>query len=203
MAQRTERIGIGQQMQRAGRQIGAVGQRLDRDEGRVAAHAGDGFCPVLPETVDLAQAQPQHPRAFQRIVPRARAHVDRVDGDAVFPRIAHDLRGGIEAHRLAVEQRAGEDRRIVAFQPGGHIGERGEGLRVAFRKAVVAEALDLFEAAFGEIAFVAAPDHAFDQLLLVVVDRAVAAERGHGAAQAIGFGGENPAATMASFIACS
>jgi hypothetical protein len=50
---------------------------------------------------------------------------------------------------------------------------------------------------------IAARHHAFDQLFLIVIDRAHVAERRHGAAQTIGLAGVKCAATMASFIACS
>ncbi len=60
---------------------------------------------------------------------------------------------------------------------------------MAFREAVVAEALDLVEAALGEILRVAAAGHALDHLRAVIADGAVAAEGGHGAAEPIGLGG--------------
>ena len=57
---------------------------------------------------------------------------------------------------------------------------------MAFGKAVAAEALDLLEAAFGEVAVIAARRHAADHLLAERVDGADIAERRHGAAQAVG-----------------
>jgi hypothetical protein len=75
---------------------------------------------------------------------------------------------------------------------------------VALGKAIAAKALDLIEAALGEIRLIAARDHAPDHLLLELADRADIAEGRHGAAQAIGLDRSlNFAATMASFIACS
>ncbi len=60
---------------------------------------------------------------------------------------------------------------------------------MAFGEAVAAEALDLLEAALGEVARIAARDHAFDQLLLVAADRAEIAEGRHRPAQAVGLRG--------------
>ena len=64
--------------------------------------------------------------------------------------------GRVKAHRLAVEQRRREHVRVTAFHPGRGIDEDREARGMAFRKAVIAEALDLLEAALGEIALVAA-----------------------------------------------
>ncbi len=78
----------------------------------------------------------------------------------MFARVAHDLRRGVKTHRLGVEQGAGEDRRMAAFQPGRDIDELGEGSGVAFGKAVGAETLDLLETALGEFPLIAARAHA-------------------------------------------
>ncbi len=59
---------------------------------------------------------------------------------------------------------------------------------MAFREAVFAEALDLAEAALGEVALVAARSHAFDHLVLERADGADAAEGSHGPAQSIRLG---------------
>ena len=74
---------------------------------------------------------------------------------------------------------------------------------MALGKAVFAETLDLVEAALGEFAVVALGRHAFDHFVLEILDRADAAEGRHGAAQPVGLGGREAAATMAIFIACS
>ena len=70
----------------------------------------------------------------------------------MLARIADDLGGGVEAHRLGVEQGGAEDVRMVALHPRRGIGDLGEAGGVAFGKAVAAEALDLLEGALGEIA---------------------------------------------------
>ena len=58
--------------------------------------------------------------------------------------------------------------------------------RMAFGKSVFAEASDLVEAALGEIAIVAAPDHAFDHHVLQFVDHPTAAKSCHRLPQPIG-----------------
>ena len=82
-----------------------------------------------------------------------------------------------------------EDVRIVALDPGRDIDEEREARRVALGEAVLAEALDLAEAALGELALVAVADHAGDELLAEGVDGADVAEGGHGAAQPVGLVG--------------
>src|SRR5262249_14353698 len=109
--------------------------------------------------------------------------VDRAHLDAVFARVAHELRRSIKTHRLRVEQRRREYVWIAALDPGRCIDEEREARRVALGKAVFAEALDLMEAALGEFALVAFGDHAVDHLALEGADGADTAERRHGAAQ--------------------
>ena len=53
------------------------------------------------------------------------------------------LRGLVETHRLAVEQRGEEGRGLVALEPAGNVGEQREGGGVRFGKSVFAEAEDL------------------------------------------------------------
>jgi hypothetical protein len=60
---------------------------------------------------------------------------------------------------------------------------------VAFRKAVFAKALDLVEAALGELALVAALHHAVDHHRFELADGAAPAERRHGAAQPLACSG--------------
>jgi hypothetical protein len=97
--------------------------------------------------------------------------VGRQHHDAVVPCIPHDLRGRVEAHRLRVEQRGSERRRVMALQPARDIDQVREARGVALGKAVFAEALDLVEAAFGELGIVAALDHSADHPLFQFVHR--------------------------------
>src|SRR5262245_38971876 len=102
----------------------------------------------------------------------------------MLARIAHELRGLVEAHRLAVEDGGAEDIRIMALDPGRGVDEQREARRMALGETVFAEALDLLEAAFDKRAVVAPPGHAGDELVAKEVDIAVVAEGRHRAAQA-------------------
>ena len=101
-------------------------------------------------------------------------------------RVADQLSGLVEAHRLAVEQGDAEHVRVVAFDPGRHINQFGETDGVAFGEAVGAEALDLAKTAPGEILGIAARGHAADEFGAVSADIAVMLEGGHGPTQAVG-----------------
>ena len=105
----------------------------------------------------------------------------------MLARIPHDLGGGVEAHGLGVQERAGEGVRVVALEPGGDIGEQGEARGVGFGEAIVPEPLDLAEAALRKLRVVAARHHAPHHLLLQQAERAAPAEGGHGAAQRVRF----------------
>ena len=125
--QRSHRIGRSQPLDHRGGQPGAPAQI-----GRIGIGA-----PFLPrrdqrrgvdrgQPVDLAQPEPQRHAAarivglhrFERTIPIAVVHIGRAHHHAMFARIAHDLRRGVEPHRLRIEQGRGKGRRIVAFQPG-------------------------------------------------------------------------------------
>ena len=103
--------------------------------------------------------------------------------------VADDLGGGVEPHRLRVEERRAEDVGVMALDPGGGVDEEGEARRMAFGKAVFAKTLDLMEAVLGELAIVAARHHAFDHLGLERTDGADPLEGRHGAAELVGLGG--------------
>src|SRR3546814_7605504 len=91
-------------------------------------------------------------------------HVGRAGLEAGLAGVADKLGRRVEAHRLAVQQRGGEDRGIVMLHPGRHVDQQGEARRMALRKPIGAEALDLLEATRGEVGIVAARDHAADEL---------------------------------------
>ncbi len=91
------------------------------------------------------------------MIPHRKVDVDVVDRHAMVAGVAHQLGRGVEAHRLGIEQRAGEDVRVAALHPGRGIDQEREGGGVALRKAVGAETLDLLEAIFGEFLRVARP----------------------------------------------
>ena len=78
--------------------------------------------------------------------------------------IADELGGGIESHRLGVENGGAKDVRIMAFEPAGDIDQERKTGGVALWEAIFAKALDLAEAVLGELALIAIADHAFDHL---------------------------------------
>src|SRR3546814_21153858 len=53
-----------------------------------------------------------------RAGPVPAVHVGCADLDAVLAGVADELRRRVEAHRLAVQQRGGEDRRVMVLHPG-------------------------------------------------------------------------------------
>ena len=110
--------------------------------------SGGNRPPLLP-------AQAGEGKGFQRAVPVRQVDVDLAHFDAVLARVAHQLRGRVEAERLGIEHRRGEDVGVAAFHPARGVDEQREARRMALGKAVFAETLDLAEAALGEFALVA------------------------------------------------
>ena len=122
---------------------------------------------------------------LERAIPVAEVHVGLAHLHVMVACVDDELGRLVEAHGLAVQDGGAEDIRIVAFHPSGGIDEQGEARRMAFGEAVLAEALDLAEAACDELGVVAAGCHVSDERLTVFVNVAVVAEGGHGAAQPV------------------
>ena len=116
---------------------------------------------------------------FQRAIPIRRIHIHVVNFDTVFARIAHDLRRRVEAHRLRIQERAGEHIGIAAFDPSRDINKDREGSGMAFGKAVSAETLDLRKTAFSIFLRIVLGDHSLNHFLFVMADRSRALERRH------------------------
>lgn len=116
-AQRAQCIGVTQQFERARRQLRAAREVFDIDKRPVGACGEDRLRPIAPEAADLAQPEAQPPFALQYRIPIAGADIDGLHVDAVCAAIRDQLRRRVKSHRLAVEQRAGEGRRKMAFQP--------------------------------------------------------------------------------------
>ena len=159
-AEAGEGVGFGEFLDVFALEAGFVLELLDGGEVADALQCeGDGVGGVFAEAFDQAIAQPKY-RVWPSVAPRSGSprcwvHIRWQDGDAVGFGIADDLGGGVEAHRLAVEQGAGEVGGVVVLDPGGGVDQQGEGGGVAFGEAVFAEAADLHEAVFGEFAGVA------------------------------------------------
>ena len=100
--------------------------------------------------------------------------------------VLDQLRGRVEAHRLAVQQRGEEGRGREALEPGRGIHQQREAGGVGFGKAVAAEALDLLAQALGEVGVVAVVRQPVEQLLAVALELALAPPGTHRAAQLVG-----------------
>src|SRR6185312_7455268 len=106
--------------------------------------------------------------------------------DAVALRVLDDRRGAVEAHGLAVEQRAGELRRVVDLDPGRGVDEEGEARGVRLGEAVLAEAVDLLVELLAEAARDAAAGEAVEELVAVALQAARLAPARHVPAELVG-----------------
>src|SRR5262249_62350579 len=80
------------------------------------------------------------PNLFQRAIPVAVIHIDRPHDDVMSTCISHQLSWSVKAHRLAVENRGGEGRGGMAFQPRGDVSQQSEARGMRLRESVFAEA---------------------------------------------------------------
>src|SRR5882672_12406802 len=83
---------------------------------------------------------------------------------------------------------------MPALQPGAGIGDESERGRMAFRKSVTAEALQLLEDLLGKDTLVAVADHSIDELVLEGADAAAGLERRHALAELVGLARREPGA---------
>src|SRR3569623_301305 len=113
--------------------------------------------------------------------------VDRAHIHTMLDRVPDQLRRCIKPHRLAVEEGREKHIRIVALQPARRIDEQCKGCRVAFRKAVGAEPLYLFETRYCKVARIIFGEHAADELLTEDANPASSLERRHRSPQTIRF----------------
>ena len=97
----------------------------------------------LVDPLHLAQAQADgvacRSLAARVVLPGRLVDVDRQDPDAVALGVVDDDRGRVEAHRLVVQHADGVVRRPVALQPGGVVGDLGEGGGVGTGEAELGE----------------------------------------------------------------
>src|SRR5688572_20663310 len=96
-------------------------------------------------------------------------------------RVLDDGRGRIEAQRLAVQQRAGEGRGLVALDPGRDVDQEREARGMGLGKAVFAEAQDLLEDRFGPLARIPTLEHPGDELVAEGLEATAPLPRRHGA----------------------
>ena len=152
---------------------------------------------LFPEPLHQPEAEAKRVPAFsgrrlQDAVPRARIDVHRPNLHPVRPRIAHDLGGGVEAHRLAVEQRAGEYVRITALEPGRGVHQDGEARRMALGEAVLPEPFDLPPALLGELRRAAPGRQPFEEAAAKPGQGADSPKSRHRPAQAVRFRRREP-----------
>jgi hypothetical protein len=98
---------------------------------------------------------------LQRSFPTRGCNAHRPHVDTVFDGVRDNLRRGVEAHWLAVEQRR-TDVRMPALEPGTGVGDQRKRRSMTFRKAMRFE-LELPEGLFDEFPLVPV-GHAVDQL---------------------------------------
>ncbi|GBF26181.1 hypothetical protein MnTg02_01218 [bacterium MnTg02] len=76
-----------------------------------------------PEPIHLPEAEPERPALaifarLQRAIPNAVINVDRVHLNPMLAGAADNLRRRVKTHGLRIQEPAGEDRRVMAFEPG-------------------------------------------------------------------------------------
>ncbi len=151
------------------------------------AGGDDGLGHVLAQALDAGEG---HAEVLALHLPghAGTVHVDGQGLDAVALGVLHHHLHRVEAHGLGVQQGAVEGPREVALQPGGDVGQQGEGGSVALAEAVAGEAQQVVEDGVGG-GWVHAPlggaGHEIGPPALHGLAAALAA---HGAPQAVGLG---------------
>lgn len=123
---------------------------------------------------------------LQGAVPSRSIDTNRPDFDTVIAGTADDLRDGIKAHRLPVDEGRTEGIGIVAFHVVGGIGDERERSCVRLWKAVRAKPFQLAERLFVKFGRVAVLDHAGDEFVLELADTASELEGGRRFSELIG-----------------
>ena len=193
-AEALEGVRFGQREEWFPAEAGPARQRGDRPEGGLLAGGRDPLAVAGAEPLHVAEPHP-HCRSGvpvrrasrgERAVPVARGHVHRKEAHPPPFGVLDDGRGSVKPHRLRVQQRARELRRVVPQQEGAGIADEGEAGRVAFGKAILAEPLNLLEDPFGELGGDPLGAHAREQAAAVAFHPAGAPPGGHVAAELIG-----------------
>ena len=185
-------------VERAGTDAGAALHLIRSGVRLIAAGEYDRRAVGIGEAAGHPQPKPDaHIAAagrLERAVPAAGVDVDRPHLDPMLTRIADDLGGCVEPHRLGIEEGGAEYVRVVALHPAAGIGDQREAGGVALRESVGAEPLDLLERLLGKLRLVAAHHHAVDQLVPKMADATGQLERRHRPAQQVGLASCEPGA---------
>lgn len=161
-------------------------------EGCACSFLFDALCTGRPQAGDESQAK-AHGRlawkVFQGAVDIAVHYVDRAHFNAVAAGVLNQLARGVEAERLAVEERGQEGRWLMALDPRRSVDEKCKARCMRLREPVLAESFDLLKDGLGKAAFVASLQHSVDDFVVVLFESALALPRGHSASQAVRFAG--------------
>ena len=139
---------------------------------------------LFPHSCVSVTAVPNRPH--QGEIPIALIHVDRPLPHSMARRIGEDGVRRVEAHRLRVDERRREGRRVMHLEPGARIHEERKARRVGLREAVLAETLNLREQTLAKLVGDAARAKACEELLAMLHELAVSAPRGHVATELVG-----------------
>ncbi len=133
---------------------------------------------VRPDRGDVVQPD-AHGLPLDDAAGAAQVDVDREHLDPVLLRVAHERRGRVEAHRLLVQERAQELRRVVVAQPRRLVREEPERGGVRLREAEAGEADELVEDRVCCLLVDALHRRAFDEALAKRLERVVAPLAAH------------------------
>ncbi|MNP01286.1 hypothetical protein D3C76_930950 [compost metagenome] len=147
---------------------------------------GIGFGQATYQSQAHANGQGAFSIRLQGAVPVAVADINRPYLDTLAASLLQQLIRAVEAHRPTVDQRTGEDRRLMALQPTAGIAQQGKAGRMRLREAIAAKPLDLLEDALGKRQRVTIAQHALHQPFAVRFQAAVALPGCHAAAQLVG-----------------
>ena len=97
-------------------------------------------CPAsCAQSADVAQPEADRAVGFDGAVPVRHLHVDRMEADAAALRVLDQRRRMVEPHRLVVEERRVERRRVMHLEIRARVGEQREAGGVRLGKAVQRE----------------------------------------------------------------
>ena len=134
----------------------------------------------------IAQPQPDRAVGFDRAVPVRHLHVDRVKADAAALRVLDERRRVVEPHRLVVEERRVERRRVVHLEIRARVREQREAGGVRLGKPVQRERRDRRDDLLGRVAGDALPRHALAQLHFDLLHPLLGSLEAHRAPQLLG-----------------
>ena len=136
--------------------------------------------------MDIAQSKPDAAIALHRAVPVRHLHVDGMEPHAAALGVLDERGRVIEPHRLVVEERGVEGRRIVDLQIRARVGEQCEAGGVRFGKAVQRERRDRRDDLLRRLAGNPLRRHALAQLDLNLLHPFLGSLEAHRAPQIFG-----------------